>query len=83
MKRKIKSKIILNAVVLLLMMVIIIMISIFQVDQINNTLTTINDINAQKQRYAINFRGSVHDRSIRIRDYVLLPPGEERDIKQI
>lgn len=79
MKRKIKSKIILNAVVLLLMMIIIIVISIFQVDQINNTLTTINDINAQKQRYAINFRGSVHDRSIRVRDYVLLPPGEERD----
>ena len=61
MKRKIKSKIILNAVVLLLMMVFIIMISIFQVDQINNTLTTINDINAQKQRYAITLVGNATD----------------------
>ena len=31
----------------------------------------INDQNAVKQRYAINFRGSVHDRAIAIRDVAL------------
>ena len=31
-----------------------------------------NDINTKKQRYAINFRGSVHDRAISVRDVVLL-----------
>ena len=31
----------------------------------------VNDVNAVKQRYAINFRGSVHDRSIAVRDVVL------------
>ena len=30
----------------------------------------INDLNAVKQRYAINFRGSVHDRAISLRDVV-------------
>ena len=35
-------------------------------------MTAINDVNSVKQRYAINFRGSVHDRAIAIRDVVLL-----------
>jgi methyl-accepting chemotaxis protein len=34
-------------------------------------MTVINDQNSVKQRYAINFRGSVHDRAIAIRDVVL------------
>jgi methyl-accepting chemotaxis protein len=36
-------------------------------------LSTINAVNSVKQRYAINFRGSVHDRSILIRDVILSP----------
>ncbi len=39
-------------------------------------LAQINDVNAVKQRYAINFRGSVHDRAIAIRDVVMLDAGE-------
>ena len=39
-----------------------------QVRNIDNKLTVINDQNAVKQRFAINFRGSVHDRAIAIRD---------------
>lgn len=35
-------------------------------------LAEINDVNSVKQRYAINLRGSVHDRAIAIRDVVLL-----------
>lgn len=34
-------------------------------------LSMINDVNSVKQRYAINFRGSVHDRAISLRDVVL------------
>jgi methyl-accepting chemotaxis protein len=46
-------------------------IGINRVSFIDNTLHDIVDINSVKQRYAINFRGSVHDRAISIRDVVL------------
>ena len=46
--------------------------SVETVQGLNGNLARINDINAVKQRYAINFRGSVHDRAIAIRDVVLL-----------
>ncbi|TLD87498.1 methyl-accepting chemotaxis protein [Helicobacter sp. MIT 05-5294] len=39
---------------------------------VEDTLTEISDVNAVKQRYAINFRGSVHDRAIALRDVVIL-----------
>lgn len=44
---------------------------------VEQTVSAISDINAVKQRYAINFRGSVHDRAIAIRDIVLLDDIEE------
>src|SRR5690606_30355656 len=43
-----------------------------QVGFIDKTLTSVNEGAALKQRYAINFRGSVHDRAIAIRDAVLV-----------
>ncbi|MCX8145733.1 MAG: methyl-accepting chemotaxis protein [Azovibrio sp.] len=43
-----------------------------KVNLIDTTLTDITDINAVKQRYAINFRGSVHDRAIALRDVTLM-----------
>ena len=46
-------------------------IGVWTVQQIDAALTTINDQNSVKQRYAINFRGSVHDRAIALRDVVL------------
>ena len=45
--------------------------------RINAGLIQIDDVNAVKQRYAINFRGSVHDRSINIRDVVLIENDSE------
>lgn len=54
----------------LVMMLILTSISIHRVNFIDNSITQINDVNAVKQRYAINFRGSVHDRAIAIRDVV-------------
>ena len=50
--------------------------SISQINGLSANLTTINDINSVKQRHAINFRGSVHDRAIAIRDVAMLPAAE-------
>lgn len=44
--------------------------AIYYISQSNDALYEMNEINTVKQRYAINFRGSAHDRSIYIRDYV-------------
>jgi methyl-accepting chemotaxis protein len=46
-------------------------LAVSRVGRIDDTLDRINDVNSVKQRYAINFRGSVHDRSIALRDVVL------------
>jgi len=47
-------------------------IGVFKVNTIHDGLTAIGDINSVKQRYAINFRGSVHDRAIALRDVTLV-----------
>jgi methyl-accepting chemotaxis protein len=54
----------------LLMIVLLTVIGIFKVRYIDHALTEITDINSLKQRYAINYRGSVHDRAIAIRDVI-------------
>ncbi|MCY7295005.1 methyl-accepting chemotaxis protein [Alteromonas sp. a30] len=56
---------------ILFLMVVLTVLGINKVNFINETLTEITDINSVKQRHAINFRGSVHDRAIAIRDVVL------------
>ena len=56
--------------VVLLMMIVLTIIGISRVNFIDSTISEINDVNSVKQRYAINFRGSVHDRAIAIRDVV-------------
>jgi methyl-accepting chemotaxis protein len=57
--------------IVLAMLIGLAVISIDRVATINDGLTTINDVNSVKQRYAINFRGSVHDRAISLRDVSL------------
>jgi methyl-accepting chemotaxis protein len=52
-------------------MVALTVIGVAQVNKISDRLTVVNDLNGVKQRYAINFRGSVHDRAIAVRDVVL------------
>ena len=54
------------------MMIVITIVGISSVNTIDNSMTVITDMNSVKQRYAINFRGSVHDRAIAIRDVVLI-----------
>lgn len=59
-----------------LVLALIIGITAFGIQKVNlidHTLTEITDVNAVKQRYAINFRGSVHDRAISLRDVTLVP----------
>ena len=67
----ISRRLALGFLVVVLSMVGLTAIGVARVSTINDQLTTINDLNAVKQRYAINFRGSVHDRSIAVRDVVL------------
>ena len=58
---------------ILALMALLAGLAIHRVGQIDEILTHINDVNGVKQRHAINFRGSVHDRSIAVRDLVLAP----------
>lgn len=68
----IKARISLGFAVILLMMVILTVIGVIRVNNIDGSLTTISDVAGVKQRYAINFRGSVHDRAINLRDVALV-----------
>ncbi|MGQ9367361.1 methyl-accepting chemotaxis protein [Azospirillum sp. ST 5-10] len=56
----------------LALLIVLTVIAVGEVDRINASLTTVNDVNAVKQRHAIDFRGSVHDRAISLRDVTLL-----------
>lgn len=58
--------------VILAMMLVLTIIGISRVSVINSNITHMTDVNSVKQRYAINFRGSVHDRAIAIRDVILV-----------
>ena len=58
--------------IVLLLMILISLIGVNRVGFIDNTLTYVSEGATNKQRQAINFRGSVHDRAIAIRDAVLV-----------
>jgi methyl-accepting chemotaxis protein len=62
--------------IILAMMLVLSVFSIFKVNAIDNSLLHISDVNNVKQRYAINFRGSVHDRAIALRDVTLVADNE-------
>ncbi|TDV11745.1 methyl-accepting chemotaxis protein [Paraburkholderia caballeronis] len=62
--------------VLLVALVTLAAVSIYQVHNIRMRLDDIIDVNGVKERYAINFRGSVHDRSIAVRDVLLVDATE-------
>lgn len=56
--------------VILALMAVVAMVSALKVDTIDRTMKSISSQAGLKQRYAINFRGSVHDRAIAVRDAV-------------
>ena len=68
---KIRSQLALSFSTVFLLMIVLTAIGIGRVQSVGEMLETINDVNSVKQRYAVNFRGSVHDRAIAVRDVVL------------
>ena len=72
----------------LAILIAVTLVAITKVNSINAALQANNDEHAAIQRYAINFRGSVHDRAIAVRDEVLSSSATERqqlnhDIKRL
>ncbi|HEY7773450.1 MAG TPA: methyl-accepting chemotaxis protein [Marinagarivorans sp.] len=63
--------------VLIFLMFIITLLGVLRVDTIDRMLTDVNDRYSAKQRAAINFRGSVHDRAIALRDIVLVTDSDQ------
>jgi len=74
---RIGSRLALGFAAVLVMMIGLSGISIAKVRQISANLAEVNELNSVKQRYAINFRGSVHDRAIFLRDVVLVSDAAE------
>lgn len=68
----VKARVSLGFAVVLAIMIVLTTVGVFRVNAISNDLTIIGDVNSVKQRYAINFRGSVHDRAISLRDVTLV-----------
>jgi len=77
---KISTRVGVGFAAVLLLMIAITVVSIYQVNRVNSSLAIMNDFNSVKQRYAINFRGSVHDRAIRVRDITLVSAGEQTQV---
>lgn len=77
---KISARLTIAFAVVLLLLVVQSVASMQKVATINGNLTTINDVNSVKQRYAINFRGSVHDRAISLRDVSLVGSPDEVEV---
>lgn len=65
---------------ILALMIVISLVGDNRVGFIDRTLTEVSENASLKQRYAINFRGSVHDRAIAIRDAVLVE--NDRDLQK-
>nr|WP_274446433.1 methyl-accepting chemotaxis protein [Aliivibrio fischeri] len=77
MKLSVKNHLIIGFGITLLIMTFLTIFGIQKVNTINSSLTEISDINSVKQRYAINYRGSVHDRAIAIRDIAIARTPQE------
>ncbi len=69
--------------VLIVFSCVMVFLSLNRVNSINASLSEINDKNALAQRYAINFRGSVHDRAIAVRDVVLISSEDKNGLQQL
>lgn len=69
---KITTRVIAAVALLVSLTALVAGFSIYRVSGLQANLATINEFNSVKQRFAINFRGSVHDRAISVRDVVLV-----------
>lgn len=68
--------------VLLLIMLGITLFGLFKISIADENLTELSEQTAVEQRQAINFRGSVHDRAISIRDVVLAKDNDKSKLHQ-
>jgi methyl-accepting chemotaxis protein len=73
----IKARLTIGFAIVPIIMIALIWAGVQRVNSVSQSLEVINDVNSVKQRYAINFRGSVHDRAISLRDVVLVREGAE------
>ena len=73
-----RRRVIIGFSVVLLLLVSLATYSILEMAKVGAALAQVNEINSVKQRYAINFRGSVHDRAISLRDVTLVTDAAER-----
>ncbi|NYT22967.1 MCP four helix bundle domain-containing protein [Alcaligenaceae bacterium] len=71
-RRSVRTRLYLCFLLVLSFMLVVTGVSIYEVDKIDAGLTRAMDVAAAKQRYAVNMRGSVHDRAIAARDLALL-----------
>ncbi|MCY1708990.1 methyl-accepting chemotaxis protein [Pannonibacter sp. SL95] len=81
MRIAIQNRLILGFSVIILMIGVVAIASIAEVASVRSNLRQIAEVNSVKQRYAINFRGSVHDRAIALRDVVLVPTAQELELE--
>lgn len=70
-KARIGTRLTVGFSILLVLLVVLAGTGIYQVNQIDRDLNQINDVTGLKQRFAVDWRGSVHDRAIAVRDIVL------------
>ncbi|OLQ93022.1 chemotaxis protein [Vibrio panuliri] len=70
-KLKVKTRLAIGFGTLVSLMMLLTVLGIQKVNYIDSTLAEVTDVNSVKQRYAINYRGSVHDRAIAIRDVAI------------
>ncbi|MEZ8341170.1 methyl-accepting chemotaxis protein [Vibrio cyclitrophicus] len=87
-KLTIKARLAIGFGTTLFLMMLLTVLGIQKVNFIDETLTEITDVNSLKQRYAINYRGSVHDRAITIRDIAVARTSQEislleQEVKQL
>lgn len=68
----ISTKLYLGFALIVAGMLVVAFFSIVKIGFLNTTLRTVSGENGQISRQAIDFRGSIHDRSILIRDVVLI-----------
>lgn len=67
----IRSRLLVGFGTILALLIVLTAVGVSRVNGISDNLTQVNEVNSVKQRHAINFRGSVHDRAIELRDVAL------------
>jgi len=77
-KMRVSQRLYIGFGLILAILVVVTAVAVIKVQAINGALTANSEEHAPIQRYAINFRGSAHDRAIAIRDVVLSATLDDR-----